>query len=85
MGVQPVLPAGRPPERLFAPGIRLGWTFRDRRALASPYREPQPDPDVLREQMAERAAIAQSRYALARRWMIKPSLAAGLLLLLLAG
>ena len=35
--------------------------------------------------MAERAAIAQSRYALARRWVIKPSLAAGLLLALLAG
>ena len=85
MGVQPVLSAGRSLERLFAPGIRLGWTFRDRRALASPYRETQPDPDVLREQMAERAAIAQSRYALARRWVIKPSLAAGLLLALLAG
>jgi len=39
----------------------------------------------VREQMAERAAVAQSRYATARRWVIKPSLALGLLLLLLAG
>jgi len=35
--------------------------------------------------MTERAAVAQSRYATARRWVIKPSLALGLLLLLLAG
>jgi len=49
--------------------------------------EPQPDPGVLHDQIAERAAVAQSRYAFARRWLIKPSLAAGflLLLLLLAG
>jgi len=81
MGLQPALPL----ERLFAPGIRLGWTFRDRRAQAKPYREPQPDPGVLHDQIAERAAVAQSRYAFARRWLIKPSLVAGFLLLLLAG
>jgi hypothetical protein len=85
MSVQPALPAGRALERLFTPGIRLGWTFRDRHGLTAPYPEPQPDPDKLRKQTAERAAAAQARYARARRWVIKPSLAFGLLLLLLAG
>ena len=85
MSVQPALPAGRALERLFTPGIRLGWTFRDRNGLTAPYPEPEPDPEVLREQTAERAAVAQARYARARRWVIKPSLAVGLILLLLAG
>jgi len=85
MSVQPAWSAGPTLERLFTPGIRLGWTFRDRRGLTSPYPEPQPDLELVREQMTERAAVAQSRYATARRWVIKPSLALGLLLLLLAG
>src|SRR5436305_11954430 len=76
---------GRVLERLFIPGLRLGWTFRDRRSLAAPYREPQPEPEIVRDQIAERAASARVRYARARRWLIKPSLAAGLILLLLAG
>jgi hypothetical protein len=50
-----------------------------------PYREPQPDPGTLHKQMTERVGIAQSRYAAARRWVIKPSLVAGLRLLLVAG
>jgi hypothetical protein len=85
MSVQPALPAGRALERLFTPGIRLGWTFRDRNGLTAPYPEPEPDPEVLRKQTAERAAVAQASYARARRWVIKPSLALGLLFLLLAG
>jgi hypothetical protein len=40
MSVPPALPL----ERVFAPGIRLGWTFRDRRVPAAPYREPSPTP-----------------------------------------
>jgi hypothetical protein len=85
MSVQPALPVGRALERLFTPGIRLGWTFRDRDGLTAPYPEPQPDPEILREQTAERAVAAQASYARARRWVIKPSLALGLFLLLLAG
>ena len=85
MSVQSALSVGRALERLFTPGIRLGWTFRDRHGLTAPYPEPQPDPDVLRKHTAERAAAAQASYARARRWVIKPSLALGLLLLLLAG
>jgi hypothetical protein len=67
-----VQPSSLPLERLFAPGIRLGWTFRGRGALLTPYREPRPDPSVLQEQMAERAALAQSRYARACRRVTKP-------------
>jgi hypothetical protein len=85
MSIQPALPAGRALERLFTPSIRLGWTFRDRNGLTKPYPEPQPDPEVLRKQTAERAAVAQASYSRARRWVIKPSLALGLLLLLTAG
>jgi hypothetical protein len=78
MSVQPALPAGRALERLFTPGIRLGWTFRDRNGLTVPYPEPEPEPDpeVLHKQMAERAAAAQASYARARRWVIKPRPAA---------
>jgi hypothetical protein len=85
MRVQPVLPAGRALERLFAPGIRLGWTFRDRHALAAPYREPRPDPERVSKDLAERTVVAAASYARAQRWVIKPSLLAGLILLLLAG
>ena len=84
-GAEAVPVPGRTLEQLFIPGLRLGWTFHDRRTLTAPYREPQPDPEVVREQIAERAASAQVRYARARRWLVKPSLAAGLILLLLGG
>jgi hypothetical protein len=84
MSVQPVL-AGRALERLFSPGIRLGWTFRDRSSTGTPYLEPAPDPELVSKQIAERVAITQSRYARARRWVIKPALLLGLLTLLLAG
>ena len=85
MSVQPVPLAGRALERLFTPGARLGWIFRDLRQLAAPFSEPEPDPGETREQAAARAAAAQASYARARRWLIKPSLALGLVLLLLAG
>jgi hypothetical protein len=44
MSVQPALLTGRALERLFAPGIRLGWTFRDRNGMTTPYPEPEPAP-----------------------------------------
>ena len=36
-----------------------------------------PDPGLVDKQIAERVAITQSRYARARRWVIKPSLVLG--------
>jgi hypothetical protein len=80
MSVQPALVL----DRLFTPGARLGWVFRDLRRLAAPFREPEPDPERTREQAAVRAAAAQARYTRARRWLVKPSLIFGLLLLMLA-
>jgi len=85
MGAEPVPLPGRVLERLFTPGARLGWTFRDLHRLVAPFPEPEPDPEEVRKQAAERAASAQVRYARARHWLIKPSLAVGLILLLLAG
>jgi hypothetical protein len=67
MSVQPAVPAGRVLERLFTPGISLGWTFRDRHGLTASYPEPSQTPDVLREQTTERAVVAQASYARARR------------------
>ena len=72
-------------DRLFTPGARLGWVFRDPRRTTAPFPEPEPDPERARERVAARAAAAQARYARARRWLVKPSLAAGLTLGLLAG
>ena len=81
MSTQPVLML----DRLFTPGGRMGWVFRDLRQQTAPFREAEPDPGRTREQVAARAVAAQTRYAWARRWLIKPSLAAGLVLFVLAG
>jgi DinB superfamily len=48
--------------------LRLGWTFRDRDAIVTPYSEPAPDPDLLHKQMTERVAVAQSSYV--RPWQV---------------
>jgi hypothetical protein len=85
VSVQPVPPTRLVLERLLTPGIRLGWAFGDRRTLAAPYPEPEPDPEHVTRQAAERAVAAQAAYARARRRVIKPSLALGLVVLLLAG
>ena len=81
MSVQPAFVL----DRLFTPGARLGWVFRDLRQLAAPFGEPEPDPERTREQVAMRATATQARYARARRWLFKPSLVAGVALFLLAG
>lgn len=81
MSVQPVLRL----DRLFIPGARLGWVFRDLHRLTAPFPEAEPDPGHIRDQVAARAVTAQTRYARARRWLIKSSLAMGLILLILAG
>jgi hypothetical protein len=63
----PHAPGPTPPGRqqlLFTPGPRLGWVFRDRRELASPYPEPAPSPQVIQARAA--AQTAASGQALAR-------------------
>jgi hypothetical protein len=85
MPVRPVFPADQTLARLFTPGARLGWTFRDPGRLTAPYPEPEPDPDELRTRVAARAAAAQDSLARARRWLVRPSLFLGLVSFLLAG
>ena len=72
-------------DRLFTPGARLGWVFRDPRRLAAPFPEPEPDPAGTRDEVAARVAATQAKYARACRFVVKPSLAAGLSLGLVAG
>ncbi len=84
----PSLAGGGTPERqalLFTPGPRLGWTFRDRRSLITPYQEPPPDPDVIREQAAAQLAAAQRSWQRARKWAARPSLIGAVALMALAG
>jgi len=70
---------------LFTPGARLGWTFRDRRTLITPYPEPPPDPELIRRQTAARTAAAERKWQHARRWVARPTLIAGIALAMLAG
>jgi hypothetical protein len=78
-------PAGDRVRLLFTPGARLGWTFRDRHALIPPYREPPPDPDLIRQQTAAQAASAGRSYQFARKWVARPSLMLAVVLAVLAG
>src|SRR5580698_8968078 len=86
----PAVTLPRPPGRdhtrlLFTPGGRLGWTFRDRRTLMAPYAEPPPDPGLIRQQAAARAAAASRAYENARTWVLRPSLMLAVLVAVLAG
>jgi len=90
MNFQPVpycagpVPADRR-ELLFTPGPRLGWVFRDRRELATPYHEPEPSQQAIQSQASERAAAAERALARAWRWVGKPSIALAVILVVLAG
>jgi hypothetical protein len=59
---------------LFTPPARLGWTFRSRRNLITPYTEPPPDPEMIRQQAAARLAAATVSWQRAKKWGIRPSL-----------
>ena len=48
------------------PGPRLGWVFRDRRQLASPYPEPGPDPQAITGQLTARQEKAQQAWRFSR-------------------
>jgi hypothetical protein len=76
MHQQPAAPPGRaaPEHLLLTPPARLGWTFRSRRALISPYPDPPPDPEIIRQQAAARLAAASQSWQRAKKWGIRPSL-----------
>lgn len=59
---QPSVPSPGPgtSQLLFTPGPRLGWMFRDRRELATPYQEPQPSPQHVQGRAAQRAQAADA-------------------------
>lgn len=48
--------------RLFAPGQRLGWIFRDRRQFAIPFMEPPPAPQPVHPQLIAEQQAAQKRF-----------------------
>jgi hypothetical protein len=78
-------PSARWQALLFTPGARLGWTFRDRRSLITPFAEPEPDLDEIRQQSAARAAAAERSYQRALKWAARPSLMLAVVLAVLAG
>ena len=73
-----------PRRLLFTSGPRLGWAFRDRRELASPYPQPRPAPQVVQARAAARLQAAEQRWQRAWRWAGKPSIALAIILVLLA-
>jgi len=80
----PFVPGDRR-ELLFTPGPRLGWMFRDRRELASPYPEPRPAEQLFQAQAAARLMSAEQALARAWRWVAVPSLVLALVLVLAVG
>jgi hypothetical protein len=74
-----------PRQLLFTPGPRLGWTFRDRRTLCSPFPEPPPDGKAMMQQAAARLANAQWHWQRAVKWALRPTLFILIALLTLAG
>ncbi len=78
-------PSPRREALLFTPGARLGWTFRDRRSLVTPYAVPPPDAEAIRQDTAARLAAAQQSWQRARKWAARPSLILAVALTALAG
>jgi len=59
---------------LFTPGPRLGWTFRDRRQLITPYAEREPDSQATAGQVTARRAKAERAWRFSLRWVARPLL-----------
>jgi hypothetical protein len=65
---------------LFTGGPRLGWVFRDRRQLITPYPEPGPDQHAIAGQAAARRQRAQRAWRFSLHWVARPFLPLALLL-----
>lgn len=59
---------------LFSPGPRLGWVFRDRRRLVSPYAEPGPDPQATAGQVTASRERAERAWRFSLLWVARPLL-----------
>ena len=70
-------------ELLFTHGPRLGWVFRDRRQLITPYTEPEPDQQGITGQLAARRARAERAWRFSLRWVARPFLPLALMLYVL--
>jgi hypothetical protein len=80
MSIQPPADVLKRRAGLFTPGPRLGWVFRDRRALAAPFPEPRPDLEAMRAAAGQRAQDEHASYRKFRKFLGLPS---GILLLVL--
>jgi hypothetical protein len=67
-------PATGAEQLLFTGGPRLGWTFRDRRQLITPYTEPQPDPQAVTGQVTARREQAERAWRFSLHWVARPLL-----------
>jgi hypothetical protein len=65
---------------LFTPGPRLGWVFRARRDLITPYTEPEPDPQAINDAVGTRRVRAQRAWMFAVMWVARPCLPLALVL-----
>ncbi len=65
---------------LFAGGPRLGWVFRDRRQLVTPYTEPGPDQQAITGQAAARRERTQRAWRFSLKWVARPFLPLALVL-----
>lgn len=77
MTMQPADPRGgvsAAEQLLFTGGPRLGWVFRDRRGLITPFAEPGPDPQALAGQVAARRQRAQRAWRWSLLWVARPCL-----------
>jgi hypothetical protein len=66
--------------QLFTGGPRLGWVFRDRHRLITPYAEPEPDPETITGQIAARRARTERAWRRSLRWVARPCLPLALVL-----
>jgi hypothetical protein len=70
---------------LFTPGPRLGWVFRDRSELATPFPEPQPTPQAIGAQAAVEVAAAGQAWRRAWKWAGLPSALVAAMVIALEG
>ena len=67
-------------QMLFTPGPRLGWVFRDRHQLISPYAEPGPDPQAITGQLTARKERAGRAWRFSLLWVARPLLPLAMIL-----
>ena len=67
-------------QMLFTPGPRLGWVFRDRHQLISPYAEPGPDQQAITGKLTAQKERAERAWRFALLWVARPLLPLAMIL-----